>query len=806
MSRIEKLFFFRILPALVVITVGTGVWGWMQGLPEWSFDDRSFGDALYLSLLAFGGDDSYAPVPNIWVNVARYTGIAASAIAIFALVYAVLQKQMMRFFARLRSGHTVIIGTSSFAINYVLEDVRTPYRHERRWDRFIARLRWFFSGRKVTVIDAQENLDQHEEALRAGGVFAVDTLPEKISEAAHLLGKDPTRILLGSANDMRNIDLAILMKDLRPDAKLVLSISDETLARDLDTITPELARAEIVSDAQVAARALLTALVPDELAALRRQERVHVVLVGFGAMGLAIAEEIALRCTCEIGPGTDWVKRPLITIFDTSDARATKTLDRMRPGLRRAADIVGPSRFDAMDCGLVAGTGEGDPLCALEAEGKPGITAIVVCAGEDSNNMQLALRLREIQTTQQRLRAPIFARIQSSNSILPSPLGDVTRGLYLFGGNQYSKRDLQLQDIVRRLAKMLYDGWRANNNPTAPTWEKLSFAEQRTNTRAALSAEQVLRNAGLVPPDNLGLADLAGYPPSIRDIQNNPEEILRLSVLEHNRWSNERFAEGWTHARIRNNARRQHDCLVPFHDLSEKMQANDTRNVETILAHSLRQGEGPRPYPDRGRLWRQRLRVGVMGKMTFDPADALAVRVAMAAWFRALTPGIDHYSLEVMTPNAPGSDRMLAALALEEWYKLTGRKGQLICYQVGRDHDLDVLSMTQEQRGNDKLREALLAASKAQSAALADAPHFGQVTVDITPPGVFPADWHTKDADPAPFMALCEQAAADIADSSTHIFAYLAQDGGTMTRAILHTRHRNSYTIVPQSSSADKSP
>ena len=75
MSRIEKLFFFRILPALVVITLGTGVWGWMQGLPEWSFDDRSFGDALYLSLLAFGGDDSYAPVPNIWVNVARYTGI-----------------------------------------------------------------------------------------------------------------------------------------------------------------------------------------------------------------------------------------------------------------------------------------------------------------------------------------------------------------------------------------------------------------------------------------------------------------------------------------------------------------------------------------------------------------------------------------------------------------------------------------------------------------------------------------------------------------------------------------------------------
>ena len=419
--------------------------------------------------------------------------------------------------------------------------------------------------------------------------------------------------------------------------------------------------------------------------------------------------------------------------------------------------------------------------------------------------MQLALRLREIQTTQQRLRAPLFARIQSSNSILPSPLSDVTRGLYLFGGNRYSTRDLQLQDIVRRLAKTLYDGWRENNNPGAPEWGRLSFAEQRTNTRAALSAEQVLRNAGLVPPDNLGLAYLAGHPLVIEEIQNNSDEIGRLSVLEHNRWSNERYAEGWTYAEVRNNARRHHDCLKPFHKLSGPMKENDARNIKTILRYSLEQGKAARQMDDPDRLWRRRLRIGVMGMMDFDPTDARAVRVAMAAWFRALSPDKDHYALEVMTPNAPGSDRMLAALALEEWHKLTGREGQLICYQVGRTHDLDLLSMTQAQRADDGLRDKLLADCRAQSAALAEAPHFGRVTVDITPWGVFPADWYTRDADIAPFKALCQQAATDISDSSTHIFAYLARDGGTMTRGILRPRNRSGYTIVPQSSSAAKS-
>lgn len=74
--------------------------------------------------------------------------------------------------------------------------------------------------------------------------------------------------------------------------------------------------------------------------------------------------------------------------------------------------------------------------------------------------------------------------------------------------------------------------------------------------------------------------------------------------------------------------------------------------------------------------------------MTAVGAAPAPARAAIATWFAALTPAPDHYTLEMMTPNAPGSDQVPAELLLDEWQKLTGRKGQLFCYQVGDNHVL----------------------------------------------------------------------------------------------------------------------
>ena len=92
----------------------------------------------------------------------------------------------------------------------------------------------------------------------------------------------------------------------------------------------------------------------------------------------------------------------------------------------------------------------------------------------------------------------------------------------------------------------------------------------------------------------------------------------------------------------------------------------------------------------------------------------------------------------------------------------------------------------------------------AHSRDLANAAHFSGVTDDVTPSGVLPADWYTNSAEVEPFYDLCHRAAADISDACTHIFAYIAEGGGTMTRRILRARTKGIYTILDQSSSAVK--
>lgn len=51
----------------------------------------------------------------------------------------------------------------------------------------------------------------------------------------------------------------------------------------------------------------------------------------------------------------------------------------------------------------------------------------------------------------------------------------------------------------------------------------------------------------------------------------------------HEVWSAGRMMDGWTYGEERNDARRQHPCLVPYEELSEEEKEYDRNtSVETI--------------------------------------------------------------------------------------------------------------------------------------------------------------------------------------------------------------------------------
>jgi hypothetical protein len=90
------------------------------------------------------------------------------------------------------------------------------------------------------------------------------------------------------------------------------------------------------------------------------------------------------------------------------------------------------------------------------------------------------------------------------------------------------------------------------------------------------------------------------YRPRPIDTQNVelPDELVqlreRLAENAHDLWAAQRMSDGWTCGPSRNDAQKQHPCLVPYADLPESEKEYDrklaTGTLKAILALGFRIG------------------------------------------------------------------------------------------------------------------------------------------------------------------------------------------------------------------------
>lgn len=137
-------------------------------------------------------------------------------------------------------------------------------------------------------------------------------------------------------------------------------------------------------------------------------------------------------------------------------------------------------------------------------------------------------------------------------------------------------------DTVERMAQAFHARYVEESAHRLPgnmrPWEMLGDTYQKSNQEQAKYAKLILEACGFrVRPTTH---------PNVR-IPFSKQEVERMAELEHGRWNVERVRDGWRQGNLRDNAKKIHDCIVPWNNLPEDIKHYDraaVRQFPTILA------------------------------------------------------------------------------------------------------------------------------------------------------------------------------------------------------------------------------
>jgi class 3 adenylate cyclase/tetratricopeptide (TPR) repeat protein len=141
------------------------------------------------------------------------------------------------------------------------------------------------------------------------------------------------------------------------------------------------------------------------------------------------------------------------------------------------------------------------------------------------------------------------------------------------------KRVFAIEELARAahdsyLVEAKARGETLETNSAFRLWEELPEDLREANRAQVADIPNKLRRLGYE------LAPGHGIHPS--EIKITDAQIDELAIREHDRWMNDRIRHGWTYSSTRDNARKQHNLLVPWDELSEPEKEKDRDTVRNL--------------------------------------------------------------------------------------------------------------------------------------------------------------------------------------------------------------------------------
>jgi len=293
------------------------------------------------------------------------------------------------------------------------------------------------------------------------------------------------------------------------------------------------------------------------------EQPLHILVAGFGALGRALALQ-AMRLA-HYGHG-----RPRLTILAEEPERRRIAFFDAFPQAAQVAELT----FMNLD--------------ARMASDRP-VTSVFVCLDDNVEGVPCADRLREALVRQQGSSPPIFLHLSAFDSAAAvdewdgqtypfSVVEEVCRPAVLFD-HQGDELAAIIHDYYRD--SIAAQGRSLDETPAGRPWEALDE-----------SYRQASRHQADHVPAKLAAIDCRSVPEAVSEFfVFSPSEVERLAMIEHDRWSADRYLDGWRYGPERDNRRKHHPELVPYAALSSEMKNLDryaVRLVPVLLARQER--------------------------------------------------------------------------------------------------------------------------------------------------------------------------------------------------------------------------
>ena len=541
---------------IALLILGFG--GFVQQANEGGFD-RSTLDNVYLTaLLAVLDFDAPYEALNWRLEVARFAVPLMAAGTLLQTASVVFRDQFALIRARRRRNHTIVCG---------LGDMGTRLASSLAAE-----------GEAVVAIESEPAapgiaaVQQHKIPVVPGDATDLALLKAVRLDRAK-------RLIAVCGSDGVNIDVAAAARQLpraghRPALRVSAHLGDAELCGLLagsDVGGAGGARIDYFNLPERSARAWLAAHPPFG----DGTRPPHLVIAGVSALGRSLVVAAAQRWR-DTGEG------PLpITLVDPIASGRWHALRLQHPALPDACDVT------TLDLDLEAPDAETvDRFEETLTARAP--TAVAVAYKDEAAALSAGLLIRQLVRDE---RVPVVVRTSGSGGLAQLVGGDRFGGLQVFPMLERAcTREVVEGGVREQLAQAIHEDYVARAGAGAGDafrrpWQDLDDAERESSRRAAdgILAGLATISCEIVPMRSWGAPQF--------DLSD--DDVDALAALEHERWRDERAADGWTYGPARDDAARTNPLLVPWDELPDDARRWNLDTARALPATLARAGLEP---------------------------------------------------------------------------------------------------------------------------------------------------------------------------------------------------------------------